>query len=365
MAKFFGYPKSPKSMYVLLALILGAFGSIPLVVLTPPFQVPDEAQHFYRAYELSDLEIHAEVQNGVSGAMLPESLPRLVKSCVYTSDDLNYPATPAPISGTLKLTAIPLDSSAKRFVGFPGSAFYSPLPYLPQVLGIAIGRMVGLGPLYLLYLGRLFNCLAALGLVGLAVYVIPFAEELVILVACLPMSLFLYASISADSAVIASAIVFTAFTLSASARGDWKAWELAVAASTAAVFCSVKPVYFPIILAGLIPNLFRPGRAKGAIRSHLILIAVSLGVTIGWLLFARSSMTSPLGDGHPSIQMNIVMHDPMLLVHAVANGLGFKHYFQLVGVFGWLTVPIRPIIVYLGPVASLAIVLATGKFGAP
>ncbi len=277
----------PKRVRVLLVLILGAIGAIPLVLITPPFQVPDEVQHFYRAYELSELRIRAEVQNGVAGATLPDSLPRLVKSSVYTADDLFYPATPAPITKTLKLASIPLDSSARRFVTFPGSAFYSPLPYLPQALGIAVGRMIGLGPLYLLYMGRMFNCLAALGLLGLAVKSMPFAEELVIVVGLLPMSMYLYASLSADAAVIACAIVFTALSFSASTRGSWRTWELIVAAAAAAVFCSVKPVYVPILLAGVVPDLFQPGKAASVIRSHAILLAVALGATAGWLLFGK------------------------------------------------------------------------------
>jgi uncharacterized membrane protein len=351
----------------LLVLILGAVGSIPLVFLTPPFQVPDEMQHFYRAYELSEFRIRAEVQNGVAGATLPDSLPRLVKLSLYTPDGLYYPATPAPITRTLKLASIPLDSSTRRFVAFPGSAFYSPLPYLPQVVGITVGRMMGIGPLYLLYLGRLFNCLAALGLVGLAVNSMPFAEELVILVGLLPMSMFLYASISADAAVIACALVFTALSFSASTRGIWRPWELVVAAAAAAVFCSVKPVYVPILLAGVVPELFRPGKAARVIRSHAILLAVALGVTAGWLLFARSSMTSPLGERHPSVQMDLVLHHPMLLMHAVVHSLGFidilNLYFQIVGEFGWLTVRLRPSVVYLLPLAIFAIVWSLGRRG--
>jgi hypothetical protein len=38
-----------KIMRVSLMLILGALGSVPLVFLTPPFQVPDEAQHFFQS----------------------------------------------------------------------------------------------------------------------------------------------------------------------------------------------------------------------------------------------------------------------------------------------------------------------------
>src|ERR1700755_605890 len=101
---------------VLLVLILGAMGSIPLVFLTPPFQAPDEVQHFYRAYQLSEFRIRAEIQDGVAGDTLPDSLPQLTESSVYTPDGLSYPATPAPIRKTLKLATIPLDISKRQFV---------------------------------------------------------------------------------------------------------------------------------------------------------------------------------------------------------------------------------------------------------
>ncbi len=355
----------PKNARVLLALILGAAGAIPLVFLNPPFQAPDEVQHFYRAYELSEFRIRAEVRNGVAGGTLPASLPLLVKSSVYTPDGMFYPAIAAPMTKTLKLAAIPLDSSKREFVAFPGSAFYSPLPYLPQVLGIAIGRVIGLGPLYLFYLGRLFNCLAALALVVLAVKSIPFAEELVILVGLLPMSLFLYASLSADAAVIACSLLFTALSFAASERGYWKTWELVMAAAVASVFCSVKPVYAPILLAGIIPGLFQSGKAAKIIRTHAILLVVALGSTAGWLLFTKSSMTSPLDGAHPSVQISLVLHHPMLLLRAIAHSLGFVDslvlYFQAAGDFGWLTIPLSPGFFLFLPITSLFIVWALGR----
>ena len=164
-----------KAARVVLALILGALGSLPLVLLTPPFQVPDEVQHFYRAYQLSEFHLRAEVQNGEAGGTLPVSLSQLVKASVNTQDGVFYPSTPAPIAKTLQLKSIPLDTSTRQFVAFPGSAIYSPLPYLPQALGIMAGRWMGSGPLALFYLGRLFNCLSALALLGLAVNFMPFA----------------------------------------------------------------------------------------------------------------------------------------------------------------------------------------------
>jgi uncharacterized membrane protein len=342
---------------VALVMILGAIGSIPLVILTPPFQVPDEMRHFYRAYQLSEFQVRAEVQNGVAGGTLPDSLEQLVNSSVTTTDGISYLATPAPIANTLKLASIPLNPSQRRFVAFPGSAFYSPLPYLPPVLAIDVGRAIGLQPLYLLYLGRLFNCLAAVALLGLAVSFMPFAEELIILVGLLPMSLYLYASLSADAAVIACALVFTAVSFSASARGSWGKWELCIAAVAGAVFCSVKPVYAPMLLAAVAPGAVRSGNAARMIRSQAILLVIALGAAAGWLLVAKSTMTTPLSGAHPLNQLNLIWRHPMLLVHVFAHTLSYSWlltlYLESVGVFGWLTVLLRPGMVYVLPLISL------------
>jgi len=61
-----------------ICFLLGLLGALPLVVLTPPFQVPDESQHFLRAYQLSELRMRAIVQGGETKAMLPSSLIELI-----------------------------------------------------------------------------------------------------------------------------------------------------------------------------------------------------------------------------------------------------------------------------------------------
>lgn len=356
-----------KAARVVLTLILGALGSLPLVILTPPFQVPDEPQHFYRAYQLSEFHLRAEVICGEAGGTLPVSLTQLVKASVYTPDGVLYPATPAPIAKTLQLKSIPLDPSTRQFVAFPGSAIYSPLPYLPQALGIAAGRLMGAGPLALLYLGRLFNCLSALALLGLAVSFMPFAEELVILAGLLPMSQYLSASFSPDAALIGCALVFSALSIAASERGNWSARELWIAAIAASVFCSVKPVYAPILLAAMVPGIFRPGEAARMIRSNAILLGTALGVTAGWIFIAKSTMTTPLNGTHPSAQINLVLHQPMILAHVLAHTLDTgwltNLYVQGVGVFGWLTVLLKPGVAYVLPLVSVVLLWSLGMRG--
>lgn len=365
--RFICFLDDAKAARVILALMLGALGALPLVILTPPFQVPDEVQHFYRAYQLSEFHLLAEVQDGRAGGTLPASLPQLVKASVYTQDGIEYPVRAAPLAKTLQLRSIPLLPSQREFVAFPGSAFYSPLPYVPQVLGIAVGRVLGSGPLSMLYLGRLFNCLSALGLLGLAVSIMPFAEELAILAGLLPMSLYLYSSFSPDADLIGCALVFSALSISASARGNWSTRELWMAAIAGAVFCSVKPVYAPMLLAALLPGVDRKGEPAKAMRSTAILLGAALGVTAGWMIFAKSAMTSPLSGAHPLAQIGLILHHPMILMRVLLHTLEIASlinlYRQTIGDFGWLKVLLWPGAVYILPVISIVLLLRLGIRG--
>jgi hypothetical protein len=58
-------------------LLLGLVGAVLMIVLTPPFQVPDEQVHFYRAYQLSELQPREIVRDRTAGGMLPSKCPRV------------------------------------------------------------------------------------------------------------------------------------------------------------------------------------------------------------------------------------------------------------------------------------------------
>jgi uncharacterized membrane protein len=103
------------------------------------------------------------------------------------------------------------------------------------------------------------------------------------------------------------------------------------------------------------------------IRSLAILLGVAPGVTAGWLLFAKSTMTTPLSGANPSAQINLIVHHPMVLagvlVHTVDTGELINLYVQGVGVCGWLTVLLRPGFVYILPPANLLLLWGLGIRG--
>lgn len=73
------YKHLEKTLPALNCLIRFFFGVIFLVV-TPPFQVSDEPNHFFRAYQASEGEFLLQKMGDVTGGLVPKSLLRTADS---------------------------------------------------------------------------------------------------------------------------------------------------------------------------------------------------------------------------------------------------------------------------------------------
>jgi uncharacterized membrane protein len=223
---------SPARVFLLLGIVYGIF----FLFVTPPFQVPDEPNHFYRAYQISEGRFIAakkfpptlttdqiaernkeiiEIQNalvkgdtetvqrvmqslkgfGGIGGFLPESLATTTKAFLR----LLNPANRQIFCDLLPFLRLPLNEKDRTFIHFPNTALYSPVPYLPQAVGIALGRILHSSPLALMYMGRVLNLAVWILLIYLAITITPICKWLFCLLALMPMSLFQGASLSADS----------------------------------------------------------------------------------------------------------------------------------------------------------------------
>ena len=203
--------------------VLG-LGALYLTVL-PPLSAPDEVSHFISAYRLSntlmgqpgtdergrvyirkqdafildtDL-VPGESLDGLEETVDTEVLGQTLTECTYRK-----------IHGTGLLGTG--DQEMETTVKPPVET--TPIAYLPQALGIVLGRLTGLGGLGLLYLGRLGNLLCYTGAAWYAMKRLPFGKEVLFGVGLLPMTLHLAASFSYDTMVLAMSFLLTAVTLS-------------------------------------------------------------------------------------------------------------------------------------------------------
>lgn len=89
----------------------------------------------------------------------------------------------------------------------------TPLAYLPQALGFTLARVLGLGSIGLLFLGRLMNLLFFCTAGYFTVRRLPFGKEIYLGASLLPMTLHLAASLSYDVMILALSGYFTAVCL--------------------------------------------------------------------------------------------------------------------------------------------------------
>jgi uncharacterized membrane protein len=249
-----------------------AFGGL-LLVITPPFQVPDEQVHFYRAYQVSDGRLVAEKHDGRIGGWIPDSLPTVFRPFFGLRHHSRKTTTVDAVLGGF---SIPLDRSRRRFVNFETTAVYTPVPYLPQSLGISLGKAFDLPPLTILYLGRAANLVASLLLVLVAIRVAPAFEWVFVLVALMPMAAFQMASVSADAFTNAIAMLFTAMILRfAVLESKVEAKGLAALLSASLLLSLSKLAYFPLLLLFLAIPMRRFGNPRGYLAMFASLIALN------------------------------------------------------------------------------------------
>lgn len=337
-----------------LYLVIGLLGVLPLVLLTPPFQVPDEHQHFFRAYQISELGLRGEVLSGKAGALLPSSLAELVERFLGSRELHSWrKVVSSPLGETLRAISIPLDPSRREFVNFSGAAFYSPLPYLPQAAAIAAGRELGFGPLGLLYAARLANGLAALLFVTFALRVLPIGSMMLFVAGLLPTVLYSFASASPDAATIASAFLFTAIAMRARFLGNWTGKDIILASLLGCVFCSLKPVYAPLLVMGL-PAMFESGSAKNVIKAHVAIVASVLSVILLWFLYSSNAFVMIANGANVSEQLRGIMRHPGAFAAAILNTVRLNDWLWLpgiIGYLGWHTIKL-PAVMYFMPVTA-------------
>ncbi|OGR31563.1 MAG: hypothetical protein A2139_13835 [Desulfobacca sp. RBG_16_60_12] len=255
------------------------------LAFTPPFQVPDEHTHFQRSFQVSQGTIRGVKQDNQVGGFLPKTViqdlaffPHLAgKRQIQTS----YGEWRQNLRESRPLTALHLSEQA--FGHFPNTVLYSPVPYLPQALGINLAKGLALNTLEALYLSRFLTLLASVALLAASFSLCAFSVRLrltLFLLATMPMSIFLLASTSADALTISLALVTAALCIRLTQQ--WSA-RLFIWLLVSAVLLSLcKICYLLVPLAGLPAVWQAPLRRHRKVVAAAALVAVAVLPALAW-----------------------------------------------------------------------------------
>ncbi|MGK0363583.1 MAG: putative membrane protein [Saprospiraceae bacterium] len=190
---------SPQKFFLYTATLFG----IIYAFVVPPFQVPDEVNHFKYAFYLSEGHLSGQNTGDRLGGEIPVSISEI--ATIFRPIRFNYEEKSTP-ERRQKAAQISLNSEERKFTDFPNVGAYAPTPYLPQITFLLLTKKVNLPPLYLLYGCRLATLLFWIVLVYFSIKIIPEKKWLWTLCALLPASLFMNSGVSGD--VVTNAVAF-------------------------------------------------------------------------------------------------------------------------------------------------------------
>jgi uncharacterized membrane protein len=346
----------PERIYLYLALSAGCI----LVFLTPPLQVPDENYHLYRAFQLSELNVFQ------SDKTVPKSLVTLYD----TLNRMNFQTIEKTSrEEILSLGKVSLDPTNRITIDVPNYF----MPYIPQAIGISIGRVFSFSPVMLVYIGRLFNVLLSILIVFYAIRITPVFKWVFFLLGLMPMTVFLFASLSKDGLTISFCFLLIALFLQYAFDNDKKITvrDLVVLFGVSSFMALTRPIYLII----LVMYFFIPVHKIGSLRKYLILF---LGLLLSAFLFSQimsiagmiqkpaketsvttgntasqptsslnislSDLTKPATGADAHAQKNWILHNPgqylLIVFKSTFIYMRMINLDSFVGIFGWMSRPL-------------------------
>ena len=344
----------PHRFFLITASIFG----IIYTLIVPPFQAPDEFNHFYRSWQIADGTSRNNQEGGLIGNRtldnrLGDSLPSSLLSISEPFEQLPFHFEQRIKSSTIfHNLKTPLDEQKKTFIDFTNTAVYAPTAYISQSTSIFLFKKLGFTPLSIFYLARLLTLILWITIIYVSIKTIPVKKELFALLALLPSSLFINASLNAD--VITNALSFLAISLFVKMffeKNKITKIEILTFGISNVLISLNKIAYLPLVfLFFLIPKAQFQSKKQKYILSFLLLSA-NLAVVLWWSktitpLYIRFEDYNPtfrigqqLNEGvDPMAQFAFIIHNPLTFTQIMITSYvktmphTLIHY---IGKFGW------------------------------
>ena len=341
------------SLLPLIFLLLGTLTVIFLSVCTPPFQSPDEDVHFKRAYQVS----YGGLFHG-DGGDVDEAIDEAVSH--YSQ---------LPFHTEAKITAADEDAAAsvkwtgRRVYNLFATSAYAPTGYLPQALGIALGRLMDLSVVNTLTLSRLLNGAFAISISTLALFWCRRGRLVMFAILLMPMTMSLFGSCNQDASTISVAcLAFAILSRQIEADRPFSLQMSTVLAVALLVISVARPPYAMFLLIFLIPGILPRWSKVPAWFTRLVFVGLPIVLTSAWWLAAVLSTKAKYrlpgisGPVDPKLQLLYMFHHP----GGLSAALGRSQFYitcaaGIIANLGWLDTKM-PFFYYL--VMALVLLIA-------
>ena len=345
-------------------MVLALTAGICMVFMNAPFEAPDEASHFWRAYHVYEGNWVSRRQGDDVGGWIPKSV---ATAHLPFENLVNDPDNRVDGQALSKKLHEPFEQE-KCFMHLLFTGLYAPVFYVPQVIGIAVGRLLGVSALGMMYAGRVVNLLCWIAVIYTAIRITPVFKWVFLLVALVPMGLYLAASLSADVSQNSISLLLFALVLRALWQKQTLSWTHMLAITLLCVFLGfAKQTYFP--LTGLV--LLIPSVRFSGLRNKLLFCVTAIGlsflVCLLWSITIKGLYT-PLHGANAPEQLSLLMGAPWDFVKIVIDSIEehWRGYVtSFVGILGFLDTPLPYWIYYSYPFVLMGTALFDRGCGEP
>lgn len=337
---------------LILLFISSVLVFIAVSSVTPPFMSPDEPHHFSRAYLLTNGVITLDNKEGVkSGGYIDSSLN---DSLITFNNGHVKKVTPAMFSD--------LDNrfwgSGRSYKEIPNTAFYFPAVYIPQALGISVGRLLNLSILDTYQISRVLAFLACISILFYAntIYRIP---ALALAVMVMPMMVFQFVATTIDGLTTSLAVLMMCLFAKCITEEKVDTKSLILISIIAFVLVSSRANLIPILLLPFVTAYYYRSKFK------FLAPIISSSLAMGWISLTIL-LTKDGGVNHPGIsQGQVIAHyithplDILRISYNTVSDYGRSSFYfkSFVGKLGWLDIWL-PNFVYVISASAILMLIA-------
>ena len=191
-----------ENLFIIIGLIFGLI----LVFVNPPWQSNDEDRHYYISYKFSEGEFIPKYESAIN-------IPRNVVRVTQSFQGLPFHNGTKINSQQMKeLEKIPVNSKDRFIFSTPNIPNLNPA-YIPNAIGILIGRILKPYPVWTMWFGRMGGLFFYLIIMYLVIRLTPIFKGVFFVFGLSPMVLFQSASITYDTMSTVLCFMTIALTL--------------------------------------------------------------------------------------------------------------------------------------------------------
>ncbi len=281
-----------ENLFLLICLIWGVI----FLFINPPFQTPDEFEHFFKMWGFTQGTLRHQIKDGISGQMLPESFVNLYNFYDY----YRRIDTKIPFKASMRANKLSLEKEKTAFLNFNPSS-YTPLSYFPSFIVLWILKLLNIKPLLMMYILRFCSLLVYLALCYCAIKITPCLKWTIWLFALLPVNIYQAASVSVDGLTFGLIILFFAYTLKLAFDENIKNIDIKKILLWGILFayiCILKYAYFPVIVV----YFLIPKEKFASQKQYFKYLFVIAGLSVLLITaFLSAVMSTPVMNEHTKI----------------------------------------------------------------